>query len=169
MKQVVSKGLQEWLIAFAFMIVIPGTVYFGCNLISPKINYDAYRKQYRAFVKNVDIDRENPGKRDTAWKETSMYKEHQEKLCKGYGNRLLIAGSISVALFFVGSICALPIISSGLLGAANILVMMYSFLPFGCNHAYSIDTRWIQLLFITISLLIGLWYAYRYSKSANHK
>lgn len=172
MEEIISKRLQEWLISIAFMIAIPGAVHFGCNLISPKIDNNEYFEQYSKFLTPAKGGMENAQARaalDSEWKKTSMYKERQEKLCKRDGIRLLFSGLLSVGLFFLGSLCTLPIVAAGLLSAANILVAMYSFAPFQCSDVFNIAFTWIELFFVTIGFLVVLLYAYYYSESANHK
>lgn len=161
-----KSNLQEILIAIGLFLVIPTSVYLGCKLISPATNYKSYRNEREAFFQGYSHkEKDEYAQRENEWMQTGTFIEYQKKQCDIRIIKLLVAGPLSVILFYVGSVFVLPIIGAGLLATGLSLISIISW----SNNdnlclLYGIQHNWIELAFSFLSLLIVLWYAYQRSE-----
>lgn len=160
-----AGSLQEWLIAVGLFIVIPSTVYLGCRLVSPKIDYKVYQQEKDDFFEGYSIKHEEQWEhRKSEWKKTDTYRDHEKKLCDRSVIKLIVAGLCSLVMYYLGSIFVFPIIGMSLVLTGLILTMMYSYSYYACAVYHNVGVIWLELLFIAMSLLIVLWYAYQCSE-----
>ncbi len=166
-----KSNLQEILIAIGLFLVIPTSVYLGCKLISPAIDYKSYWNEREAFFQGYSYKEEGEyAQRENEWKQTDTFIEYQKKQCDIRIVKLLVAGPLSVILFYVGSVFVLPIIGAGLLatGLSLISIIPFWIMWWSDNDTfcllYGIQHNWIELAFSFLSLLIVLWYAYQRSE-----
>ena len=159
------KNVQELLIAIALIISIPSTVYLGCKLVSPKIDYPSYWKEHHQFMKGYPAKHEESYKlREAEWKESDLYKEKQSKECTISFIKLGVAGVISIALLYYGSIFIMPIIGASLIVSGLIVIMYYVDAYYNCSQFNTLLSL-IELGLILISLLIMLHASYRLSEN----
>ncbi len=158
-------NLQEYLIALALIIVIPITVYLGCNVIAPVVIDKEYQEKSKDFFKGyTNKSYEKYEERQKEWKETTEYAEHQKKVCERTFIHLIITGIVSCIAFYMGAVLIMPIISAGLLAVGLILQAMYHNSYALCMSYHSIDLFWLELLFVLISFVIIFWISHKHSQ-----
>ena len=169
MKQV-SGSVQEWLIAIALFIVIPTAVYLGVKLISPSIDRRDYHMQKHEYFKEFQGEKKHD-QINAEWEKSEIYLDHKEKECATTFNQLIIAGPLSCALFFAGSVFVMPIVSASLLltasvlmGAAAVSNMSLWWPSERCAPFHGIEWLWIELFLLIISFLIVAYFAYQSSE-----
>ena len=155
---------QELIISLALIIILPTTIYFGCKLISPEINHIKYNDERIKFFKDVykdkNYNKELEDKLTIEWKQNNTYLNEY----KYNFNSLIITGIFSCILFLIGSIFVMPIIATGLLFTANILLSMNYSYYYYLKHVLKFNLVLFELFFVIISLFIVLYYAYLYSE-----
>lgn len=160
-----SSQFQEWLIAIALAIVIPTTVYLGVVVVAPKVNFNQYYKVHNEFFKDYSRkDVEKYKQREKEWSQTQVFVDHEANKCEKKGLMLIVSGIVSIALFFLGSVFTLPVISFGLLLAGIDVFALNFFMYAPCNSYYGISLLFLEMLFSLIGLLIVLWFAYQSSE-----
>lgn len=161
------KDFKESLIAIALLILIPTTVHFGCNLLSPKIDYEQYSKERADFFKEYQrpYNQEEYTKRKSEWEKTDTFMKHHDQICKTKFNYLMIAGLVSVCTMYLGITFFMPIIASGLVVCSLVLLMWYSSGHKECGHVYGFNLFWIEFLFVFINLMFVLYASYMTSKN----
>lgn len=158
-------SLKEWLIAIALFVLLPTTVYLGCSLISPKIDYSAHYEARKDFFKGYDCkNREKCEKREQEWLKTDDFKNHEQKLCKRNVNYLLVAGPLSVALMYTGTFFVMPVIAASLIVTSLNMLMFYSYSYKQCVAIHGMRLFWFELLFVFLNLMLVILASYRVSE-----
>lgn len=156
---------QESVIAIGLFLVIPAAVFLGCKLISPTIDYRVYHDQRYEFFKGyLQVDKETLAQREKEWEQIDFFIEFQNKERKVNFVKLLVAGPLSVVLFYLGSVFVLPIIGASLLATGLSLVWFLSWGYYNHFLSYGIRFILIEMIIYFLSLLIVLWYAYQRSE-----
>lgn len=156
---------QESVIAIGLFLLIPTAVFLGCKLISPTIDYSAYHDQRRSFVfEYIGKSIEEQNQREKEWEQTGFFIEFQNKECTVNSVKLLVAGPLSVVLFYLGSVFVLPIIGASLLATGLSLVWFLSWGYYNHFLSYGIRFVLIEMIIYFLSLLIVLWSAYQRSE-----
>lgn len=159
------SSLQEWLIALALFIIVPTTVYLGCNLLGPKIDHTSYWKSRNEFFTEYSCkDPKKCAEREVEWKQTVEFKAYSEKQCKQSFIYLMIAGPLSCALVYAGTLFVMPVVAPSLIMTSLVLIAMYGYSYKICSVKYGIGLLWFELLFVLINLIVVLSASYRLSE-----
>lgn len=164
-EQQADTQIQEWLIAFALMIVIPTTVYLGVGLVAPKVDFNQYYQKRNDFFKDYNrSDLKKYQERETQWQKTKTATSHESNKCGKKGLMLFVSGPISVGLLFLGSIFTLPVISMSLLITGVNVFLINFFMYAACDSYMGFNIVFIEMLFALAGLLVVLWFAYQSSE-----
>jgi len=171
MKRNIQSSWQEWLVAIALVVVLPVTVWLCLQVISPKVEYKNYSASYQGFFKKYR-ERKYKGKAsdeeykalDARWKQTEVFKNHEQQLCSNQFTKLMIGGTLSVVLLYVGTVFVMPVIAASCMMSALILhEMCASWGSTICPIVYGMSMHLLSLLFALMGLIIVLRAAYRES------
>lgn len=157
--------LKEWLIGISLFIVIPATLYLGCNLLSPKIDFKMYHTARTKFFEGYKYkEREKYQKREQEWKQTAEFKDYEYKTCKSNFVYLTIIGPVSCLLMYIGTVFIMPVVSSAIIMTSVVSLMFYSYAYKSCAEFYGMGLFWFELLFVFINLMLVLVASYRLSE-----
>ncbi|MCX5923040.1 MAG: hypothetical protein NTU89_00575 [Candidatus Dependentiae bacterium] len=171
MKRNINSSWQEWVIAIALVVVLPATIWLGLQVVCPKVEYENYSRSYSNFFKEYrekgihDYESKEYKKLDAGWKKTDAFKTHERQLCINNFVKLLVGGTLSIALLYIGTVFFMPIISSACIMSALILHQMCAFWGSTiCPTVYGLNMHLLSILFALVGLLVILRAAYRDSK-----
>ena len=161
----ISIHLQEILIALAFVIVVPITVFWGASFVAPSVQDTTYWQDYSQFMKGYSYqDKERFEAREAAWKKTERYLAWEGKVCQHNFMHLMIKGIASCGAFALGVYIVLPAISASMVTVGLILYAMYNNSYRMCNAYHGIGLFYIELLFVLLSFAVVLWMAKKSSE-----
>ncbi len=169
MKRNIQSSWQEWLVAIALVVVLPATVWLGLQVISPQVEYKNYSASYQDFFKKYR-ERKQRGKTseeeykalDARWTQTDAFKIHERQLCSNRFVKLIVGGTLSIILLYVGSVFVMPVIASSCMMSALILhAMCASWGSTVCPIVFGMSMHLLSILFALVGLLIILRAAYR--------
>jgi hypothetical protein len=168
MKRNINSSWQEWMIAIALIVVLPATTWLGLQLVCPRVELENYSRSYMDFFKEYrenakhDYSSKEYKDLDARWKKTEAFKTHERQKCINNFIKLLVGGSLSIILLYIGTVFVMPIIASACIMCALILHAMCAFWgSTSCPTVYGLSMNLLSIFLALVGLLIILRAAYR--------